>query len=79
MDMQSMNYMKNLWRRYDLPDEPDFSHWSKEYAREVYEVITQLAESREVLLELLFTMDVWEEDKALQQWAPSVDYLNGRS
>lgn len=66
-----VNHMKNLWLKYELPDQPDFSHWSVEYAREVYEVVTTFAPvGRDDLLRALYTCEVWDEDPTLHQWTP---------
>lgn len=83
MDVQAMNVMKQLWRTHALPDEPDFTDWSKEFGREVYEVVSWMTnpetvaslevegeDARVELLRMLESMEVWDEDPACQQWAP---------
>ena len=76
-------WMTRLWRQHNLPEEPDFSHWSIEYAREVYEVVTAFTspevvqgfeefgdDPRQHLLKALNACDVWDDDKTKHQWVP---------
>lgn len=68
--------MKRLWNDHGLPaPENDFSQWSAEYAREVWEAIRDFTDpdnelSRDDLLEFLDKLDVWDTDVSLQRWAP---------
>lgn len=73
MSKDVVNHMKNLWAKHELPEEPDFGHWSVEYAREVYEIVTIFAPVGRVdLLRALATTDVWndDEDTCPHRWTP---------
>lgn len=69
----AVNHMKSLWQSQALPDEPDFSQWSVEYSRDIYELVMIFAEiGREELILALHNEGVWDEDPATQRWRPKV-------
>lgn len=66
-------WLTRLWRQHALPDEPSFTHWSLEYAREVFELINSMTKAQVVMedmIRLLASMDVWSADQRDQQWTP---------
>ena len=76
-------WMTKLWRQHNLPEEPDFSYWSLEYARDIYEIVRAFTnpdvvsdfekagiDPRNRLLKALLAADVWDDDRTKQQWVP---------
>lgn len=66
--------LRKLWRTHALP-EVSLTHWSNEYAREVWQVIVDWTKpetglTNDDLLLMLDAMGVWDEDQTEQQWAP---------
>lgn len=73
MEKRAVAAFIQLWRRFDLPDKPDFEHWSVEYAREVWDLVTDAPKQgidKETVVQLLTTMDVWDPEPTKQQWVP---------
>lgn len=73
MEKRAVASFVQLWRRFDLPNKPDFEHWSVEYAREVWELVTESPKvgiDKDTLIQLLTTMDVWDPEPTKQQWVP---------
>lgn len=79
MDESAVASMIQMWRSHDLPGRPDFSRWSAEFAREVWELVAALLkqdvieewpEAKDGLIKLLGTMGCWSDDPAEFQWVP---------
>lgn len=83
MEPAAVASMRQLWRANDLPEPPDFSRWSAEFAREVWELVVAMTKPEVVadyqswghshtdeLLKLLNHMGVWSDDEKEYQWVP---------